>query len=610
MFKKTIDTGVIKDIKQIIIFMKITGVRLKFFVMSLVFSLGLALFNLYTVALLFPLVQGIINNNFDNVKDIKIVGSIITRYPDFFNTPLRLFVLLIIWIYLNIILKNVLQYISSVSIAYQVKSATINMRNLLFDKCLEFGKSFYDKNKTTDIHWIVTESSDAIEEQFWSLQNLIIDTCLIMVYSSAMLFISWKLTIVCGLTFPIVNTVTKKIIKKIKESSRNTETAAMIFSDRIFNILSCIPLVKGFAKENHERKLYQAASRKEIEESFKVKKISSLLGPIEDIGITTSILLLAFGMATVLYFDKSLNSSVVFIFFYLAQNLINKLNSINCFKLNLAHSGKEVDEINNLLKKNNEHTIPSGKKIFNGIKEKIEIKNLDFFYEEGGQKIIKNLSLVIPKGKITAIVGPTGSGKSTIANLLLRFYDCPANAIFIDDVDIRNFNLESLHKKISFINQDSLLFNDTVRYNITYSLHKEISDDEIISISEKTVVHDFVNRLPEKYETIISEHGSNLSGGEKQRIAITRALIKDYEILIMDEATSSLDANTEKKVVDAISDLAKDKTTIIISHRLSTIKDADNIVFVKNGEVKESGTLEEMINLKGLFYNDWMAQKI
>jgi ATP-binding cassette, subfamily B, bacterial MsbA len=610
MFKKILESGVIKDLRQIISFMKLTGVRLKFFILSLFFSLSLTLFNLYTVALLFPLVQGIINGNFNHVKDLKLIGTVVKHYPLIFNNSIKLFVLLIVWIYVNIIFKNILQYISSVSIGYQAKNATVNMRKLLFDKCLEFGKSFYDKNKVANIHAIVTKSSGTIEVQFKSLQSLIVDIFLIAMYLSSMIFISWKLTIICGITFPIVNSFTKRSINRIKEITKKTEEASLALNDRIFNILNCIPLVKGFAKENYERNLYQIASQKEIDESFKAKKISSLLGPIEDVGSTTSILLLAFGMAMVIYFDKGLSSANAFIFFYLAQNLINKLNSLNNFKLSIVQSGKMVDDINNLLQENNNYIIYNGEREFDNLKEKIEIKNLFFAYSTESKTVLNDLSLIIPKGKITAIVGPTGSGKSTIANLLLRFYDCPKDSIFIDGVDIREFEVKSLRKKIAFINQDSLLFNDTIRHNITYSLHEEISDDEVISISKKTMVHDFVDFLPEKYTTIIGERGSNFSGGEKQRIAITRALIKDYDLLIMDEATSALDAKTEQVIINMINTVSKDKTVIIISHRLSTIKNADNIIFIKNGKIEESGTLEEVLNLKGLFYNDWVAQKI
>lgn len=610
MLKKILSSEVLKDLKQIISFMKITGVRLKFFLISLFFSLGLTIFNLYTVALLFPLVQGIINGNFDHVKNVKVIGLIVTSHPDIFNTSLRLFVLLTVWIYVNIILKNVLQYASSVSIGYQSKNATINMRNLLFNKCLEFGKSFYDKNKISDIHYIVTRSSGTIEGQFRSLQNLIIETFLTIMYLGSMLLISWKLTLVCGITFPLVNSLTKKIINRIKDLNKNTEKATADLNNKIYNILNCIPLVKGFAKEGHEQNLYQKASTTEIEESYKVRKISSLLGPIEDIGNTTSILLLAFGMAMVIYFDKSLNPANAFVFFYLAQNLINKLNSLNNFKLNIVYSSKSVADINNLLDKNDHHIIKSGHKKFEGLKEQITIKNLNFSYDQDGQEIIKNLSLTIPQGQTTAIVGPTGSGKSTVANLILRFYDCPDNSIFIDGTDIKEFDLKSLRQKISFINQDSLLFNETVKYNISYSSQEEVSDDDIISISEKTIVHEFVDRMPEKYDTMVGERGSNLSGGEKQRIAVARALIKDFDVLIMDEATSALDANTEHKITDTINQYSKGKTLVIISHRLSTIKNADNIIFIKNGEIKEQGTLDELLNLKGLFYNDWMTQKI
>lgn len=610
MFNKFLQSELAIDLRRVVVFMKKTGVRFKFFSFSVFFSLGLTLFNLYTVALLFPLVQGIINSDFSHVKDLKLVGLVVNAYPEFFNSSLQLFVLLIVWIYVNIILKNILRYISSMSAEYQAKSATENMRNSLFDRCLSFGKSFYDKNKVPNIHRVITESAEVIERQFNSLQNFIIDGFLFIMYMGAMFLISWKLTIISCITFPVVNFLTKKLILKIRESARKTEEARIDLNNKVYSVLNCIPLVKGFSKEGYEFSLFKKVSDREIEEAYRVKKTYNFLAPIEDIGSTTSILMLAFGMALVIYLDKSLDPAKAFVLFYLAQNLMNKRNTFNNFKYEIVRSGKMVDDINDLLEKNKEHIISDGDKIFENIKEGIKIKNLDFFYDGSGQKIIKNLSLSIPQGKTTAIVGPTGSGKSTIANLLLRFYDCPPGSIFIDGVDIRSFSLSSFHSRVSFINQDSLLFNDTVRQNITYGLSKEISDEELIKISKKMAVHDFVNEMPQKYDTIIEEHGANLSGGEKQRIAIARALIKDHELLIMDEATSALDAGTEGKIVEAINEVSEGKTLVVISHRLSTIKNADNIIFIKNGEVKESGTLAEVLALKGLFYNDWVKQKI
>lgn len=610
MFNKFLQSELMIDLRQVLVFMKKTKISLKFFSLSLIFSLGLTLFNLYTVSLLFPLVQGIISGDFSHVKELMLVGSIVLAHPDLFNSSVSLFILLTVWIYVNIFFKNILRYLASVSSSYQAKGATANMRNLLFDKCLAFGKSFYDKNKISDIHRIIAKSPKVINEQFKGLQDFIIDNFLIVMYFGAMLYISWKLTLIACISFPIINILTKKIIQAIKESIKKKEEAEIYLGNRIYNVLSCMPLVKGFAREDYERHMYQAASLKETDEAYKINKIYSWLAPIEDIGATTSMLMLAFGMAFIIYFDKTLNATSAFVFFYLAQNLMNKRTSYNNFKFNIVRLGRMADDINDLLDKNNDCIISGGDILLKNFDQEIKIKNLSFSYCGSEKNIFENLSLTIIKGKTTAIVGPTGSGKSTLANLLLRFYDCPPDSIFIDDIDIRKFSLSSLHNKISFINQDNLLFNDTVSKNIVYGLPDNTPIEKFSDILEKTTVNDFIEKLPLKYETIVEEFGANFSGGEKQRIAITRALVRDYEILIMDEATNALDANTEEKIMKAIKEVSREKTLIIIAHRLSTVKDADNIIFLDQGKIKESGTLEELLAQKGAFYNDWIKQKL
>ena len=610
MFIKLLQSDLVKDFRQILFFMKKTGARFKFFIISIVFSLGLTLFNLYTVSLLFPLVQGIIKSDFSHVRDVKLISSVIKAAPNLFDSSIQLFILLIIWIYLSIILKNALRYIANLSNDKQAKIATKNIRNLLFEKCLSLGKSFYDTTKTADIHRIITRSANTIEGQFKNLQNFIIDGLLILMYLGAMLFISWKLTIISGLAFPLVNLITKKIIHKIRAAVRKNEELGISLNNRIYNVLICLPLIKSFAREKKELELYEKDSQKEIEEVYRAKKISNLLTPLEDIGATTSILMLALGMAFIFYVDKSLDPTSAFVFFYLAQNLMNKRNIFNNFKYQVIQASKTIEDINNLLNESDDHLITSGTINISQINKNISFKNLTFAYNTEAGPVIKNLNLTLPSGQITALVGPTGSGKSTIANLLLRFYDCPPNTIFVDDIDIRDLNLDSWRQNISVIGQDNLLFNESVKYNLAYGASADITDEQIFSLSRRVAVSDFVEKLPEKYQTVIEEHGSNFSGGEKQRLAIARALLRDYKLLIMDEATSALDSDTEERVMATINEVSRDKTVLIISHRLSTIKKADNIIFIQNGEIKESGSLNELLEKKGLFYNDWQKQKI
>jgi len=216
----------------------------------------------------------------------------------------------------------------------------------------------------------------------------------------------------------------------------------------------------------------------------------------------------------------------------------------------------------------------------------------------------------MPKVSIimTAIVGPTGSGKTTIVNLLLRFYDCPPDSIFIDGVDIRKFSLKSLRQHMALVSQETLLFNDTLRANIAYGIDN-ISDKQIMDVIEKARLYDFIMKLPQGLNTLIGDRGVQLSGGEKQRVSIARAILKGSEILILDEATSSLDTRTEKLIQEAIEKAAENKTVIAIAHRLSTIKNADKIVVIEDGRIIEKGLMQDLLARKGKFYRYWQEQK-
>lgn len=596
------------DLKKIFYFMKTSKVKMRFLVICVILSLGLTLFSMYTVSLLFPLAQGIIQGSFENVKSLSIIGSVVKKFPNFFNSSTKLFLLLVFWVYFTVIVKNILQYGAFLSAQYQAKVSTIKLRELLFERLLSFGKKFYDNNTVAYLHGILTKSTGAIEQQFSFLQKFIIQILLLCVYLSIMIYISWKLTIISIIIFPIISLFTKNIIKKIKEMSFEYSVVSTNLSNKVLNILYCMPLVKGYAKEDKEKDLFSKASEDELESSFKMQKVTNLVGPIEDVGTTTGILFVAIGLAWVLSFDHTLVAAKALIFFYLAMKIIPGLNALNEFKLGIARSAGQIKEIEYVLEDTDLFKVEEGNKEFAGIKNSIEIKNLNFSYTDDNKAVLKGLNFLIEKGKTTAIVGPTGSGKSTIANLILRFYDCPKGSIFVDGQDIKEFSVKSLRKHMAFVSQDNFLFNDTIKYNICYSNDENISEEKFNEVMKKTFVSDFVEKLPNRYDAIVGDRGVKLSGGEKQRLSIARALIKDPEILILDEPTSSLDSQTENNISRFVGEITRDKTVIVIAHRLSTIKNADRIVYIEGGKVIESGTIQELVDKKGAFFKQWEGQ--
>jgi ABC-type multidrug transport system fused ATPase/permease subunit len=267
-----------------------------------------------------------------------------------------------------------------------------------------------------------------------------------------------------------------------------------------------------------------------------------------------------------------------------------------------------LEELKKVLNDKDKFFVHSGSREFKGLKEKIEFKNLNFSYDKK-IPILKNINCIIEKGKMTAVIGYTGAGKTTIINLLLRFYEINPKSIFIDSTDIREFDIKSLREHIAVVTQEILLFNDTIKNNIIYGLKRKVNEKEMNKILKEARLHDFIISLPEGINAIIGDRGVKLSGGEKQRLAIARTLLKGSEILILDEATSSLDSKTEKLIQEAIDSAVKDRTSIVIAHRLSTIKNADKIIVIENGTVVEQGALKELIAKKGKFYEYWKEQK-
>lgn len=601
------ENELIADIRQVISFMKMSGIKARFFSFTVLLSLGVTLLSAYMVSLLFPLTDGIIKGSFDSVKDIKGLGYIVKQYPDIFSSSLRLFLLLVGWVYLIIAIKSLLRYTASISVFYQSKTATAKLRALLLDKCFAFSKSYYDKNKISVIHNTLTKSTEVIERQFRLFQNFIIEALLLIVYAGMMLFISWKLTLIAVLVFPIINFATRKIIKKIEVAVKSAETASLLFGDKVLSILYCIPVIKSFTKEQYEKDSFKNMSEDELERNLKIQKLKGLVDPIEEIGQTTATLMVALGMALMLFLDRSLNPTQVFVFFYLATKMMPGLNAINSFRIGIVSSSEQVKAVNRILEGNDSHILKDGGKKINTIKEGIEIKNLSFAFDPS-KPIFNGIDLFIEKGKTLAIVGTTGSGKSTLTNLLLGFYDSPRGTIFIDGVDIKDIDIQSIRKRISHVGQETLLFPTSIEHNILYGAESEVSEEKIIDVGQKAAVHDFVSNLKNKYKTEITDRAGNLSGGEKQRIAIARALIKDFDVLIFDEATSATDALTESKIIQAVKEDAKDKTVIIITHRLSAIKHADSIAYLEGGVIKERGSFDELVGTGGGFGKLWAAQ--
>jgi len=266
-----------------------------------------------------------------------------------------------------------------------------------------------------------------------------------------------------------------------------------------------------------------------------------------------------------------------------------------------------LEDLENLFLNEEKFLIPQGTKKFEGVQKEIRFDRVSFEYP-GRQPALKQVSFSMKKGQVTALVGPTGSGKTTLAHLLMRFYDCPPGTILVDEEDLRQFDLKSFHKKVAFISQELFLFNDTIRFNLNYGLEEPATEKDMNEALRQARLDLFVERLPQQMDTTLGDRGLRLSGGEKQRLSIARALLRKADILIFDEATSSLDSETEQLIQEAIRETVRGKTTLVVAHRFSTIRDAQHIVVLDKGSVVQTGTLEDLLKTSGVFSTLWKAQ--
>jgi subfamily B ATP-binding cassette protein MsbA len=367
-------------------------------------------------------------------------------------------------------------------------------------------------------------------------------------------------------------------------------------------------LVKAYSKEEETKSAYAKLNEQLRWLDFRAARIFKLIEPIQELIVTNVLLLMVAIVALILAKDKPAEISVFVVFFYAARKSLPMFNVFNEIRAAFAQSKPPLRELSKVLDDKDKFFISEGTKEFTGLNKHIELNHLDFSYIKEHQ-ILKDVTFSIEKGKVTALIGPTGAGKTTLISLLMRFYDCAPDSILIDDQDVRDFTLKSLRAHMALVSQETFLFNDTLKNNIIFGLDRKITEEELLEVAKKAQIYELITHLPKGFDSEIGDRGIKLSGGEKQRVAIARALLKGSEILILDEATSSLDSITEKLIQQAIGEAIKGRTTIVIAHRLSTIKNAEKIVFIENGSIIEEGSLIELLEKKGMFFKYWEAQK-
>lgn len=562
------------------------------------------------LAVLLPLLKGIADRDFSFLTQVPLIKIIISRIdPGDTHPQSVVFGILLASVFLSFVGSVIMRYLASISVSFHLKKVSDRLRRKIFSRYLIFGKLYFDRNNLGYLHNLLIGFTTQISMEFKNLQEAVNRFFSLVVYFGLMCFISLKFTLFTLAIFPVFNFGLKWLIKKIRKNSQSYAETYKKLNESIFNILSCIPLVKIYSRQEKEEEAFGKLSNNLRMVEYSLERKNFLLVPIQEIMILSAILVLVAIISFLLVKHNVDNVSSFLVFFYLLKKTSINFNFLNMIKGTFATTSGQINEIINVIDVDKDKfIIPEGKKEFSVLDSCIEVKNLTFSYT-GITDVLSNLNLLIEKQKITALVGPSGAGKSTLVNLILRFYDCPPGTIFINGTDVREFSLNSLRRHMAMVSQDIMLFNDTLRNNIIYGLDREVGSGELAAIIDKSRLAECIARLPNGVETYIGDRGVKLSGGERQRVSIARALLKNAEILILDEATSSLDSHTEKLVQEAIYEVVKNRTSIVIAHRLTTIRNADKIAVLVEGRLIEEGRLEELLEKKGKFYEFWQEQK-
>ncbi len=517
------------------------------------------------------------------------------------NSSQMALLLVVSLVIITFLLKNISNYFASYHIMHLRNGVLRDLRKTMYDKIIELPISFYSEKRKGDVMARMLGDIGEVQNSFFSILELIVKEPMTIIFSIiGMFMISFKLTLFVFLFIPLAGLIISRIGKNLKSKSLDAQNESGFLISIVEESLSGLKVVKSYNAENSFKNRFENSINRLLKLSNSIGNKNNLASPLSEfMGIITIAVLLWYGGSMVLI-EKSLDGAVFLAYMGLAYNILTPAKSISKATYAVKSGIAAAERVFEILEVKNEITSKENAVIKSTFDDILEIKNINFRYED--ENVLKDFSLNVKKGQTIALVGQSGSGKSTIANLLTRFYDVNEGQITIDGIAIKDMKLDSLRSLMGLVTQDSILFNDSIKNNILIG-KEDATDEEVIEALKIANAFEFVNDLPKGIYTSIGDAGNKLSGGQKQRLSIARAVLKNPPIMILDEATSALDTESEKFVQVALENMMQNRTSIVIAHRLSTIQKADLIVVMKKGRIVEQGKHDELVALNGTYNN-------
>ena len=497
--------------------------------------------------------------------------------------------------------KNISLYIKNITLSIVQYRLIRDLRNKLYSHFHYLSLSYFNKNKSGELTAVLVNDIDNMRNSLSIMfQKLFVEPINIIILMSLLFIVSTKLALIALLIIPVSGIIIFGISHSIRRRSARSQAQLAGMTSMIAETIGSMRIVKAFATKGFEINRFAKETQKYYKLMIRRDRLRFVSSPVsETFGATIAALLLWVGARDVLVIESISSEDFlrfILLLFSLFQPLKNLTNVVNELQNGLA-SADRVFAIMDI--KSDIQDVDNAFKV-KDLNSSLSFNDVSFTYGNKDEKVLNNISFKINKGEIFALVGPSGAGKSTLVDLIPRFYDTLSGSIKIDGKDIKDLELKSLRSLMGIVTQETFLFDDTVKANISYGV-ENISDDEIKDASKAANAHEFIRKLPDGYNTIIGERGVSLSGGQKQRIAIARAIVKNPPILILDEATSSLDSESEKHVQSAIENLMSERTVFVIAHRLSTVHNANKILVLENGQIVQEGKHDDLINVDGLY---------
>ncbi|MGK9476481.1 ABC transporter ATP-binding protein [Melioribacter sp. OK-6-Me] len=547
------------------------------------------------------------NSGVDSVGDISLVQQLNRLLNEiqmfiFTGSISEVLIKICLLIIIAFLGKNLFGYLQAYFLAFVEQGVIKDLRNQAYRHLHKLPMSYFKNEKTGNLISRIMNDVNAVNSSISAVfLNLIREPLKIIVFLGIAIAISWKLTLFSLVVLPFSLIVISYIGLIIRKQSGLLQQKIADLTNRLHETITGIKIVKAFGMEEYENKKFEDETESFFKLSLKITRIRNISSPTtEFLSVIVGVVIIYFGAQLVLV-DKSITASQFIGFLFAIFQLMPPVKELSSVNNRIQESSAAADRIFEIIDTEPSIKDPDKPVPLNGFNDKLEFRNVSFHYEDSKSLVLDDISFTADKGKIIAIVGSSGAGKTTLVDLIPRFFDPVEGAILLDGVDIRSFRIEDLRKLMGIVTQETVLFNDTVRNNIAYGL-TDCSDQKIIEAAKAANAHNFIMELPHQYDTIIGEKGTKLSGGQRQRISIARAILKNPPIMILDEATSSLDNESEVLVQEAIERLLQSRTVFVIAHRLSTIRNADRILVLEHGKIVQDGKHEDLIkNENGIY---------